>query len=472
MNSREDIFGIRVEAEGQRKDGTIFPVHLAVSQVVVKTDGKENGVMLTGIVRDLTEQKLAESELSKAKEIAENSNVAKSEFLANMSHEIRTPLTSILGFTEILVENLTEPENIDAANTVMENGRYLLDLINDILDLSRIESGKLEVENIECSPRQIVADVASLMNIRAKAKGLPLKVEFDGQIPTSIHTDPTRLRQILINVVGNAIKFTESGSIRILVRFLNDGDAAPKLQFDVVDSGIGIPADKLENIFQPFTQADGSMTRRFGGSGLGLSISSRLTELLDGEIAVTSTVGQGSTFSVTISTGSFEDVRFQDADESAISKVVTNVDNTPKTRLDNCRVLLAEDGPDNQRLISFVLKQAGATVSLADNGQIGFELATTADAEGQPFDVILMDMQMPVLDGYSATRKLRDTGYRGPIIALTAHAMSSDRQKCLDAGCDEYLSKPIDRQKLMDLVFQLSSAEKSTQAPLVATQRI
>ena len=299
----------------------------------------------------------------------------------------------------------------------------------------------------------MIADVASLMRVRAKSKGLPLDVHFDGPVPETICTDPTRLRQILINIVGNAIKFTETESIRIVSRVLNETGEQPKMQFDVIDTGIGIPTDKIEQIFKPFTQADGSTTRNFGGTGLGLSISKRLVELLGGEFSVSSTTGKGSTFSITVSTGPLDDVRLiHNAVDSPFRTVDAKAADDTDPSLCNRRILLAEDGPDNQRLIGFILKKAGAEVTLSDNGQIGLELAKAVKSEGRPFDVILMDMQMPVLDGYAATRQLRNDGYSHPIIALTAHAMASDRQKCLDAGCDDYTTKPIDRKKLIELV--------------------
>tara|TARA_R110002111_G_scaffold144910_2_gene211270 strand:- start:125167 stop:127605 length:2439 start_codon:yes stop_codon:yes gene_type:complete len=399
--------------------------------------------------------KATKLDLVKAKEAAELANQTKSEFLANMSHEIRTPMTAILGFTDILLGSIVKPDEVESVQTIKRNGESLIGLINDILDLSKIEAGKLDVEQINCSPRQVVADVSSLMRVRSAAKGLLLNVRFDGPVPETICTDPTRLRQVLINLVGNAIKFTETGVIEIVVRLLNKAGDEPKLQFDVIDSGIGIVEEKIEKLFSPFTQADGSTTRQFGGTGLGLTISKRLVELLGGTVSVSSKIGRGSTFSVTITTGPLANVRLiQNSTEAVLEyknmneKVVAD----SESPLCNCRILFAEDGPDNQRLISFILKKAGAEVTLADNGKIAVDLATAALTENDPFDVILMDMQMPVLDGYAATRRLRNIGYSRPIIALTAHAMSTDQQKCCDAGCDDYATKPVDRLKLIEII--------------------
>ena len=393
------------------------------------------------------------SDMRQARDAAEAATLAKSEFLANMSHEIRTPMTAILGFTDLLLDNVVKQENIDTVQTVKRNGEFLIGLINDILDLSKIDSGKLEVEQIACTPHEIVADVASLMQVRATAKDLSLEVQFEGLIPEKFQSDPTRLRQILINIVGNAIKFTETGSVQIVTRLLNKSGEQPKLQFNVIDTGIGIAEEDIDKLFLAFTQADGSTTRKFGGTGLGLTISRRLTELLGGKISVSSAIGKGTTFAVTVSTGPLDDVPLiRNTVTASVKTVPQRMANETQDRLHNFRILLIEDGPDNQRLISFLLKKAGAEVTIAGNGQIGFEMATAATEESQPFDVILMDMQMPVLDGYEATRKLRNNGYSSPIIALTAHAMSSDRNKCIDAGCDDYLTKPIDRIKLIDLV--------------------
>ncbi len=444
------VIGLSREVVARRKDGFAFPAHLSVSEVRSTREAGQSRVF-TGIVRDISDIKQKESDLQVALEKAESATKSKGEFLANMSHEIRTPMTAILGYAEVLAENLALPENIEAVKTIRRNGEHLLALINDILDLSKIEANKLEVECIRCSPLQIVADVASLMRFRAREKNLTLELESQGIMPRWIQTDPTRLRQVLINLIGNAIKFTEIGHIRLVSRLDMDDPKQPRIQFEVIDTGIGMTPEQVAKVFQPFTQADTSTTRRFGGTGLGLSISKRLAAMLGGDITVESQPGKGSTFRLTVATGNFDLADLTNVSDSPNGQEPpkkTDVKNTPL----DCRVLLAEDGPDNQRLISFILKKAGAEVTVAENGQVALDAALAAQDEDHPFDVILMDMQMPVLDGYAATRELRAKGYVGPIIALTAHAMSSDRGKCLDAGCDDYAQKPIDRAKLLSLV--------------------
>ncbi|MEO2018267.1 MAG: ATP-binding protein [Fuerstiella sp.] len=403
------------------------------------------------------EQKNAD--LKRANREVEQSSAYKSEFLANMSHEIRTPMTAILGFADVLRSNVQRSENIDAVETIQRNGKYLLGIINHILDLSKIEAGKIELEHLSCSPSQIVADVVSLIGVRAAARNIALTVEFDGPIPAEIRSDPTRLRQILINLVGNAIKFTEIGGVRLKLQLIQSDFEAPRLQFSVIDTGIGMEEEQIARLFQPFMQADSSTSRKFGGTGLGLTISRRLAEMLGGHIAITSTPGEGSTFTFLV-----------DLDEEDVGKLVAtpfvnprasdDSENTQKTRELSCRILLAEDGPDNQRFISHVLKKSGAHVEIAENGQQAVDMILGPQTPGSDtdhlptprFDVILMDMQMPVLDGYAATRQLRELGYTGPVIALTAHAMSGDKQKCLDAGCDDYVTKPIDRGVLTSLL--------------------
>jgi len=399
------------------------------------------------------------TDMKQAKEEAEAATRTKSEFLANMSHEIRTPMTAILGFSEIVLANTQEAHNVEGLETIQRNGEYLLSIINDILDISKIESGKLDIENISFSPTRLIDEVASLIRVRMSAKGLTLKIEYDGPIPDKIQSDPTRLRQIIINLLGNAIKFTEVGEVRLVVRVLRPDSTKPQLQIECIDTGMGMSEQQLEKLFQPFVQADTSTTRKFGGTGLGLTICKRLAEMLGGEISVASEMDNGSTFTVSVATDSLEGVQWVDSptelDEATAVGQQKNRSTEAPISL-NSRVLLAEDGPDNQRLISFVLKKAGAVVTIAENGQVAYDLATEAVAKQEPFDVILMDMQMPILDGYSATTKLRKAGYEGPILALTAHAMSSDRDKCINAGCDDYTTKPINRTELLSMVATYS----------------
>jgi len=399
--------------------------------------------------------------LDEARRFAEVASQSKSEFLANMSHEIRTPMTAILGFSETLLDpELSEVERLEAVTTIRRNGQYLLQIINDILDLSKIEAGKLGIEKQACVLPGIIAEVGSLMRVRTDAKGLSFDVQYAGAVPETIHTDPVRLRQILINLVGNAIKFTERGGVRLVTRFVHDDPKLPRIEFDVVDTGIGMTPEQVTRLFQPFGQADSSTTRRFGGTGLGLHISRRLTDLLGGEIKVVdSKPGCGTCFRVSLDTGSLDGVKMitdpltatvLDSEDAAGSSPhgAAQAEACGSSRLD-CRILLAEDGPDNQRLISFMLKKSGADVTVAENGQVAVDKVLSAREADRPFDVVLMDMQMPVLDGYGATSLLRHKGYTGPIIALTAHAMAGDSDKCLKAGCDDYATKPINRAKLI-----------------------
>lgn len=379
---------------------------------------------------------------------------AKSEFLANMSHEIRTPMTAILGYAETIADNVVKPENMEATEVIRRNGEHLLGIINDILDLSKIEAGKMTVEHIPCSPVEIATEVASLIRVRADAKGLSFNIEAVGPIPETIQSDPTRIRQILVNLVGNSVKFTEIGGVRIIMRFVPD-ETNPLMQYDVLDTGIGMSEEKASKLFQAFNQGDTSMAREFGGTGLGLTISKRFSEMLGGNIVIVDTQeGVGTRFRATIATGPLGGVRMI---ENPVSARAAKRGEKEKSKVNadalvGLKILLAEDGPDNQRLISHVLKKAGGSVEVAENGQVAMEKATSALEQGEPFDVVLMDMQMPIMDGYTATSFLRAKGYSRAIIALTAHAMSGDREKCIEAGCDDYATKPIDRKKLIETI--------------------
>jgi CheY-like chemotaxis protein len=372
-----------------------------------------------------------------------------------MSHEIRTPMTAILGFSDLLLSDVSPEEAAEACRIIKRNGEHLLGLINGILDLSRIEAGKQVLSLQVCSPRQIVAEVVETMRVRADAKGLSLDAVYQPDAPFCITTDPTRLRQILVNLVGNAIKFTEIGGVRVVVG--PSSDAGQPLQIQVQDSGIGMEPDQLGALFQPFCQVDGSLSRRFGGTGLGLAISKRLAAMLGGDIVVESGLGKGSTFTLTVGEGT------PLASENPLPTLRTGSPIDPAdhpsyvdaSRRLHGRILLAEDGPDNQRLIAFLLRRSGADVTVAENGRVAVEQVLAAQSTDAPFDAVLMDMQMPVLDGYEATAELRIMGYTGPIVALTAHAMTGDRQRCLEAGCNDYLSKPVDSRVLIELLESL-----------------
>lgn len=409
-------------------------------------------VGLVGVLRDVTDRRQAELELKKAKQAAELASQAKSEFLANVSHEIRTPMTAILGYTDLLMTpRLPDAERDAYLQTIRRNGELLLDLVNDILDLSKIEAGRMTIEQSQCSPWQLVEEVTSLMRPRAKAKGLSLEEHYSFPLPRTIRTDPVRLRQILVNLIGNAIKFTQTGGVRVVVRDRRDSHGGTGLSFVVSDTGIGIEPAQLARLFRPFAQADASTSRRFGGTGLGLSISKRLAEMLGGDIHVESQPGVGSTFTLTIDPGPLDQVPMLEAPPQAPAP---REDPTERTRRQTLRgrVLLAEDAPDSQRLIRLMLQRAGLQVDLADHGGLAYEMAVASERHERPYDLILMDMQMPEWDGYKTTQRLRQRGWRGPIVALTAHAMAGDRQKCLEAGCDAYVAKPIDWLELFSTI--------------------
>ena len=396
--------------------------------------------------------------LSSAKQRAEQASHAKSNFLANMSHEIRTPMTAIMGYADLLLRPEQGPtDRMQCIKTIRRNGEHLLTVINDILDISKIEAGRMTVERIRCSPFQVIAEAASLMRVRATEKNLDFKVEYVGAVPETIETDPTRLRQVLMNLLSNAVKFTERGHVTLIVR-MTGAPNSPRLWIEVSDSGIGISPQQQARLFAAFSQADESMTRRFGGTGLGLAISARLVELLGGEISVRSTPGIGSVFTVELPVGVLSGVRMVEragetwSDPRIDISSRASIQAAPARQTLEARVLIAEDGLDNQTLIAFYLESAGAKVEVAENGLVALNKYEAARSEGRPFDLILMDMQMPELDGYQAASRLRAAGATLPIIALTAHAMTEDRAKCINAGCSEYLTKPIDPAKLLQVI--------------------
>ncbi|MBC8350498.1 MAG: response regulator [Planctomycetes bacterium] len=415
-------------------------------------------------------------DMQRANAASEAATQAKGEFLANMSHEIRTPMTAIHGYSCLLAEDeasaLAAPNRLEMIQTICRNSEHLLTIINDILDISKIESGKMTVEHVDVSPVQIVEEVATLLKPRANSAGLDLCVQYDGLIANQIKSDPTRLRQILINLVANAIKFTKRGTVTIVVSLEDAPSGQRMLRIAVIDTGIGMTPEQRDKVarFEVFNQADTSTTRKFGGSGLGLRISNSFAQMLGGGLDIESECGKGSTFTVTIATGDIRAVKMLSQydivsrDAGTVDQVAKRAVPTSSNSLSGRRLLLAEDGPDNQRLISFVLMKAGAEVHVVENGELARDEALAARDAGDPFDVILMDMQMPVMDGYTATRALRNRNYRQPIIALTAHALSEDRQKCLDAGCDDYETKPIDRETLIEAVATCAERAEITNA--------
>jgi len=405
------------------------------------------------------------SGLVKARRRAEAATIAKSQFLANMSHEIRTPLTAVLGYADLLMDpSLSPGDRSDYLAVVRRSGEHLLELINDILDLSKIEAGKLAIEVRRCNVVSLVADVASLMRPRAEQRGIHLAVEYPGEVPETILTDEARLRQSLVNLVGNAVKFTERGEVRVVVAFLPAWrEGRPALKIDVADTGIGIRPEVMAELFQPFTQGDATTVRKFGGTGLGLAISRHLAELLGGELTAASVAGQGSTFTLVVPTGDLRGVKMLDHPAEVLQDAPGDCWRPSSEDLRGVRVLLAEDGFDNQELIRLVLRKAGAEVEIAENGRIAVE-----KAEAGPFDVVLMDMNMPEMDGYEATRILRDRGFPAPILALTANAMAGDRQRCLDSGCNDYVAKPIDRLRLIHAIAEHAGRAASDAPPTPA----
>ncbi|HVX86415.1 MAG TPA: ATP-binding protein [Phycisphaerae bacterium] len=412
------------------------------------------GTALWLILADLRARRAAEEQLRLARLQAEEANTAKSSFLANMSHELRTPLTSILGYTDLLLATTDGPTRDRYTVAARRSGEHLLSLINDILDLSKIEAGRLQIETVECRLPDLLADVDSLMRPRATAKQIDFSMTYETPVPERLLTDPTRLRQILINLLSNAVKFTERGSVRLALRY-ELGMANSHLVVDVIDTGIGMTGDQVRDLFEPFAQADISTTRKYGGTGLGLSISRRLARMLGGELTANSIQGQGSTFRLTLPVSTAGDTAITPAGD--LPRTLATPAPAPVVHL-ALRLLLAEDGPENREVLSLQLERAGCAVATVPDGKAAMEAALAAVKEGHPYDVVLMDMQMPVMDGYTATSRLRAAGYAGKIVALTAHAMREDREKCLQAGCDEYAPKPVDIPALLGLLAEVTGS--------------
>jgi light-regulated signal transduction histidine kinase (bacteriophytochrome)/ActR/RegA family two-component response regulator len=409
---------------------------------------------------------------------AAQANIDKGEFFACMSHELRTPLTAILGYADLLGDECNTPDSQDQKeqyiDTIRRNGIHLMKVVDDVLDMAKIESGKMTVENIRVDIESLVRDAILLMKARADEKQLSLKLSFKTNVPKYITTDPVRLRQILLNLAGNAIKFTQSGSVTLVVSM--DSSRRDQMVFEIVDTGIGMSPQQQSRLFNAFAQADSSTTRQYGGSGLGLMISKNLSQMLGGDISISSTPGEGSTFRVHITSGIPDWSEFISCESDVALTPARSIQptrsaspNDPTIR--GVRILLMEDGIDNQRLIAFHLRKAGALVTIVDNGKIGIESLTTDSTIDGPlirplaYDVILTDMQMPEMDGYTAARLLRDKGCETPIIALTAFAMKSDAKKCIAAGCNDYLSKPLKKVDLLEKVAKWGAFEPTATLP-------
>lgn len=432
-------------------DGNIFGVMGVYEDITVRRQNEDALKKLNVTLEARVEERTHELQLAKNR--ADAASQAKSNFLSNMSHEIRSPLAAIIGFSESLnTDDFSEQERKKITSTIIRSGKHLLQIVNDILDLSKIEAGQLEVELVNTSIFLLVGEIDSLLGMNVRDKGLAFKIAYHFPLPENIVTSSTCLKQILVNLCSNAIKFTNKGSIEIEVSCDSN---LRQIQFVVTDSGIGMTAEEVSRAFDPFSQADTSTTRKYGGTGLGLSISSRLAKVLDGNLSCESKKGHGSRFTLTIANQDAGDVIAIDSLEEVGAHYDVQsekVDIRPLTG----SILLVEDSPDNQQLVSMYIRKTGAQLTIVDNGKQALK-----KAQAREFDLILMDMQMPVMDGLEAMRQLRASGYKRPIVSLTANAMLSDREKCVAAGADDYLVKPIELQRFYQILNRFLSEDKN-----------
>lgn len=451
----ESYIATTITVNGE-KYGTINYSSRQPRQVKFKETDMDLVKLMGRRVSVILERKLAQEEIIKSKIIAEEANSAKSAFLANMSHEIRTPLTSIIGFGESLLDSRQDMEQrIGSIKTIVRNGKHLLQLINDILDLSKVEAQKIELEKLNFSFFQIINELDSLIRMQSKEQGLDFNINYHFPLPATVYSEPLRLKQVLLNLCSNAIKFTEQGSVTLSLKCDSENE---KMKFSVIDTGIGLTSSHIKKVFKPFTQADSSTTRRFGGTGLGLSLSKQLVEILGGSLAVESSIGVGSKFYFEIDTGDLSNSTFVNSKE----EILVGLSTSHSALTVNCvagDILLAEDNHDNQVLISMYLEAMGTKVTIVSNGQ-----AAVDAIKGKNYDLILMDMQMPIMDGMEAVSEIRSMGYKRPIVALTANAMKEDKIRCLENGFDDFVTKPIDRKLLNQVVIKYLSNPNNIEA--------
>jgi PAS domain S-box-containing protein len=432
---------------GTRRDGSTFALEVSCGEGFAGVDR-----FFTGILRDVSDRQMAEQAMLEAREQAEQASRLKSEFLANMSHEIRTPMNGIMGMLDLVLEEPLTGAQRAKVERARESAQALLEIINDILDLSKIEAGRLDLEPAWVDLAALVTDVETLLRPLAAAKGLNLETRLDATLPSRVLADAGRIRQVLINLVGNAVKFTDQGGVSLETAVRGQHGAAVDLQFTVRDTGIGIPTDQIPRVFEKFTQLNGASNRRSGGTGLGLSICARLIELMGGHIGVISEPGRGSTFWVDLTLQASEPLVQQPAAPvPAVAPAPIAPDVAPSRH-----VLLVEDNPINQQYASAVLRTCGCSVTVVSHGRQAVEQVATL----MP-DLILMDCQMPVMDGYEAARRIRAAGHTMPILALTANAMAADRQRCMAAGMDDVLVKPIQPEALRAAVTRLHTGMRA-----------